>query len=66
MIIDYELIMPIDEYIFPDIGNHTISYLFDNNLETLGEIFYDAKNLISISFTSLFNTENITNLNFIF
>ena len=66
MVIDNELINPIDAYMFPDIGNHTIYYSFDNNLETLGEMFYGAESLISISFTPLFNTENITNLNFMF
>ena len=66
MIIDNKLISPTNEYMFPTIGNHTIYYLLDNNFESLGEMFYGVNNLISISFTHLFNTENITNLNFMF
>ena len=66
MIIDNIKVEPTDEYEFEETGNHTIYYLLDNDYESLGEMFYGINNLISISFTKLFNTENITNFSFMF
>ena len=66
MVIDDRAIIPNSENQFPTIGNHTIYYLFDNELDYLGEMFYGADQLISITFTPIFDTSNINNLNFMF
>lgn len=66
MIVENEIVKPTNEYTFLNIGNHTIYYSFDNEIEYLGEMFYGINTLISISFTSIFDTKNITNLNFMF
>jgi len=61
MIVDNEKVNPDEEYNFTTAGNHTIYYLINtSDLESLGEMFYGVENLISVSFTHLFDTKNIT------
>ena len=66
MILDDTRIIPNHKYVINKPGIHTIYYSLDNELEYLGEMFYGVENLTSIIFTQLFNTENVTNMNFMF
>ena len=66
MIIVDRAIIPNSENQFPKIGNNTIYYLFGNELDYIGEMFYGIEQLISITFTPIFDTSNINNLNFMF
>ena len=45
MNIDRELVMPSNEYNFSTKGLHKILILFDNDLETMGEMFYGINEL---------------------
>jgi len=67
MSIDGEIISPPNvEYTFQKSGIHTVYILFDNELDTLQEMFYGNKNLIEINFTYIFDTSNITSFHFMF
>ena len=64
MIIDGKNHIPCDSYTFSSPKNHTIYFLM--NTIVLFGTFIECKNMISISFTSLYNTENVTNMNSLF
>ena len=66
MILDDKKIIPNHKYLINKPGIHTIYYSLDNEFEYLGEMFYGVENLTSIIFTQLFNTEKVTNTNFMF
>ena len=57
---------PLFEYLFQSIGEHeVIFYINLENFNSLNKMFYQAKNLISISFIN-FDFQNITDISFIF
>ena len=64
MIIDGNETKPCSEYVFPKPGKHKVFFFFDinQNASKLDEIFYKIHNLVEISFTSKFNTQNITSM----
>ena len=67
MIIDEEEVEPCIEYTFPKIGEHTIYVLIDiSYASSLYNMFNGIKKLDSIIFTQKFNTQNISNFNWIF
>ena len=66
MNIDSELVMPSNEYNFTTKGYHKILILFDNDLESMGEMFYGINELIQINFTSYFETSKITSFSNMF
>ena len=67
MIIDDKKVEPTQSYTFPESGDHTLYALIDmNRCYTLGGMFNGNKNLISIEFSPLFNTEKINEMNFMF
>ena len=69
MIIDGNETKPYTRYAFPNLGNHTIYFYFDmQNLRKLNEMFcsYYSSNLVEISFTPYFNTQNITDMSDMF
>jgi len=53
-------------FTFSQAGNHYVYFLIKNNPKTFGSLFTSSHNLISINFTSYFNTKNITNLHGMF
>jgi hypothetical protein len=60
MVIDDEEVEPCNEYIFSNIGIHTVYVLMDiSSSVSLYKMFNGVKKLESIVFTSKFNTENI-------
>lgn len=59
MIIDGKEYSPTYEFTFPETGNHTVYFLIKNDIETLYYSFYWIRNLIYISFSPIFNTENV-------
>ena len=67
MTIDNNKVKPTQAYVFPESGDHTLYALIDmNKCYTLGGLFNGNKNLISIEFSPLFNTERINEMNFMF
>ena len=66
MNIDGESVTPCNEYSFTKKGLHTIYLLFDNELKTMGEMFYGINELIKITFTNTFDTSKITSFSFMF
>ena len=54
-------------YTFHSSGNHLVCILINiTNCTSLQDFFQDIKNMVSISFTSEFNTENLENMNDMF
>ena len=54
-------------YTFHSYGKHIVCILIDiNDFTSLRSFFSDTRNLISISFTPEFNTENVENMEFMF
>ena len=66
MIVDNEIIVPNSEYTFKNNGSHIVYITFDNELETLGELFYGIEELIEANFTYLFDTSKITSFSYMF
>jgi len=67
MLINETKIEPTASFTFKEIGDHTLSILVDmNRLYTLGGMFLGAKQLKSIVFSPLFNTEKVNEMNFMF
>ena len=67
MIVDGEIANPSKYYLFPFKGNHTIHILLNiTNCTSLREMFSFINKMISITFTSYFNTENIEDMSFMF
>ena len=67
MIIDEEEVEPCIEYTFPKVGEHTIYVLIDiSSATSLYNMFNGIKKLDSIIFTQKFNTENISNFDWMF
>ena len=63
IIADDNDIIPCHNYTFPNSGNHTVYMLLNmTKCDSLHLMFFGNKRLISISFSEIFNTENITNL----
>ena len=60
MVIDNRRVEPTQEYTFELPGEHTIYVLLDlSQCNTLHSMFSAINNLKSISFTNLFDTQNI-------
>ena len=60
-------IEPTVSYSFKQSGDHTLYVLVDmNRIYTLGGMFLGCKQLISIEFSPLFNTERVNEMNFMF
>ena len=51
---------------FPNIGNHTIDFFFKENITTLKELFAGIYNMYYISFTSNFDTGNVSDMSYMF
>ena len=68
MIIDDKIFpVPTKNYTFASPGNHTIYFLLNiNNISTLNSLFKDCTNLISLSFTELFDTSHVKNMSEMF
>ena len=66
MNIDEESITPCNEYNFTKKGLHTVYLLFDDELETMGEIFYGINELIKINFKYNLDTSKIKSFSFMF
>lgn len=50
-------------YTFKEVGNHNVSFILNTaNYKELAKMFYGIKELVSISFTSSFDTIKITNM----
>ena len=55
------------EYTFNSTGNHTVYFLYNlSGITSMAYMFGGLQNMISINFTSLFNTENITDMSSMF
>ena len=64
---DINIISPSKNFVFPNQGNHVIYFLLEiSNLTSLNSLFKDCTNLISISFTELFDTSHINNMSEMF
>lgn len=68
MIIDGNETKPGFKYIFPKPGYHKVFFFFNinKNSSTLNRMFYSINNLVEISFTSNFNTQNIISMSYMF
>ena len=66
MIIDDEIVTPCNNYSFSFIGNHTVYFLMKNNIKSLNKMFYNISNIISISFTCLFDSDSVNEVNLMF
>jgi surface protein len=73
MIIDGKQVEPCSKYTFQKIGIHKVSFFFDiKELAKLSKMFYikslffPSINLVEISFTSKFNTQNIIDMSEMF
>ena len=67
MIVDNQVINETNtEFNFLKNGSHIVLYSFDNNLKTLGEMFYGNEYLKEIYFSYLFDTSKITSFSFMF
>ena len=64
MIIDGNETKPCSEYVFSTPGSHKLFFFFDinQNASELDGMFKNIQNLVEISFTPKFNTQNITNM----
>ena len=52
-------------YVFPKVGLYDIKYAFKKILKSTNSMFLNCNSLISLDFSD-FNTQNITNMNFMF
>ena len=67
LIIDSNKTKPYIQYKFNSTGNHIVYFKMNiSGLTSLRDMFYDNNNITLISFTSLFNTENITDMSGMF
>ena len=67
MTIDSENFTAKTDYYFESIGIHKISVLMDiSMIDSIEEMFSEIDKMISISFTTKFNTENVLNMNSMF
>ena len=66
MIIDGRNVNPNNEYSFPNKGNHSAYFLLENNLTSLNKLFYSNNNIISITFSQIFDTKNIIDMSYLF
>ena len=66
MIYNNNNISPSASFSFPNIGNHTIYFFFKENITTLNGLFKDIYNMYYISFTSNFDTGNVTDMSYMF
>ena len=67
MIIDDEEVEPCISYSFRTPGTHVVYVLIDlSSQTTLYQMFYEVSLMDSIEFTSNFNTEKITNFDYMF
>ena len=66
MIFNNKTISPSSSFSFPEIGNHTIYFLFEKNISSLKGLFNNNRNIYSISFTPDFKTENISDMSSMF
>ena len=58
---------PYYSYTFPSKGDHIVYILLDNtNITSLKGLFYYVENIISISFSEIFNTTNIIDMSEMF
>ena len=63
---DKNITEPVTEYTFEKSGSHKVFFLFDNELDSLADIFYGIDQLTKINFTHLFDTSKVTSLHFMF
>ena len=67
MTVDNIKVKPSTSYTFRKIGYHTVYFLLDlSKAESLSSMFYSIDKLSGISFTPLFNSENITDISSMF
>ena len=66
MIIDDEISNPCYKYTFQTLGYHTIIFMMNLNTNSLNSMFSNVYNMTSIIFNKYFNTENITNMGYMF
>ena len=67
MTIDSESFKAKTEHTFELQGNHSVYVLMDiSKIDSIEQIFYQLDKMISISFTTKFNTKNIVNMNEMF
>ena len=67
MEIDGKKVEPSKNYTFLSAGNHIVYFLIDiNYCDSLNNMFYGIKNMISISFSKNFNIQNIKTMNYMF
>ena len=67
MTVDNIKVKPSTSYIFRKIGYHTVYFLFNlSKTKSLNHMFYTIDKLSGISFTPLFNSENITDISSMF
>ena len=67
MTVENEKVKPSDKYLFPKKGKYTVYFLVDiSKLDSLSRMFDGNINLESVSFTEIFNTENIIKMDNMF
>ena len=67
MIIDGQYVDSCKEYIFPKSGNHTVYILSDfSKMTSAKRMFYKIDNLVSLTFTPLFDTRNVKTMKSMF
>lgn len=59
MIVDDESVDPSYTFNFIKAGSHIVYFLSNDEFNTLDSMFFNIKNMISISFTSLFKAQKI-------
>jgi surface protein len=66
MIIDNNKVEVSSKFTFQKKGKHKVYFYFESQLGNMSEMFKNIKNMIYISFTSNFNTEDLTNMSYMF
>ena len=68
MFVDGKQVSPSNSYLFSDTQDHEVFMLLDMTkfLNSINSIFYGIDRMISISFSSFFNTSNINEMNYMF
>ena len=67
MVIDSNNITEINtEQTFEKSGSHVVLFLFDDELESLADMFYGINELKEINFTYIFDTSKITSFHYMF
>jgi len=66
MIVDGNIITPTYNYTFHDKGDHTVYFLINNNITSLENMFNEIYDITAITFTKIFNTENIKDMSEMF